>query len=58
MNTKKKGVGFNMNINKHGFLSHRNMREDPLFGIFFMLLLNGYRVAIKQVQGNWLPCGI
>ena len=43
MNTKKKGVGFNININKHGFLSHYNMREDPLFGIFY--------VAVKRI-----PC--
>ena len=34
MYIKKKALGFNKNINKHGLIFRYNIRVDILFGIF------------------------
>ena len=39
MNIKKKYIGFNKNINKHGLLFHYNIRAYNLLGMCYVAVI-------------------
>ena len=56
INAKKKSVGFNKNIKKHGLLFHYNIRAYTLLGIFYVYVRSILCICsecLRKLASTW-----